>query len=192
MPVKLMHFPPLCTSCPLCLGSFPLITKEPKLQIRLQASALLSFGGLGEDIQCPCDNHGEGLGIERKPLFALIQQPQQGPAHAAGAVRPDRISGNAFESLGQHADEVQMRSLGWHEKSAPGAGRTRNHQIRRLDVGRPRRNFTSIFSISQPYTGLFSSNRSIFCIEFYWARYTEGIPIHRFIWRSWHHPHSRR
>jgi hypothetical protein len=44
-------------------------------------------------------------------------------------VRPDRIGGDALEALGQHADEVQVGSLGWHEKSAPGVIRTRNHWI---------------------------------------------------------------
>jgi len=41
------------------------------------------------------------------------------------------------------------------DSGAPGAGRTRNHQIRRLTVGRPRSNFTSILSILRQKIDLF-------------------------------------
>ena len=46
-------------------------------------------------------------------------------------------------------------------ESVPNASRTRNHQIRRLNAGRPRSNFTSILSILQQKMTLFSYNRSV-------------------------------
>lgn len=81
-------------------------------------SELFLSCGLREDIQCGCDDKRNSLRVGLVTPFSLIQQPEQGPAHAAGAVRPDRIGGDALEALGQHADKVQVGSLGWHEKSA--------------------------------------------------------------------------
>ncbi len=93
---------------------------------------LTSFRGAFEDPESRCEDAGDRAGIGRRLAARFIENTEQRPSHAAGAMRPDRIGGDALEAIGYHAEELQVGLWVLHKDSAPGAGRTRNHQIRSL------------------------------------------------------------
>lgn len=98
---------------------------------------LTSFRGAFEDPESRCEDIGDRTGVGRRLAARFIENTEQRSPHAAGAMRPDRIGGDALEAVGYHAEELQVGLWVLHKNSAPGAGRTRNHQFRRLDAGRP-------------------------------------------------------
>lgn len=71
--------------------------------------------------------------FRRIPLLELFQYVEQTAAQSAGAMRPNRIDRDPLEAVEEHRDRLCFSGKSAHERrGVPGAGRTRNHQIRSL------------------------------------------------------------